>query len=66
MNSIDKIYYKNSKKRCKKLSNEKLIMETLHTLLNDVNDLKDRYLHHKDSSITEALKDELRNRINKE
>lgn len=63
---IDKIFYKDSKKKFKKYSNEKLIMEALYTLLNDVNELKDYYKHNKNSGITAALKDELNDRINKD
>lgn len=63
MDSIDKIFYKDSKKKFKKYSNEKLIMKALCTLLDDINELKDLYIHFKDNPRTEALKDELYQRI---
>ncbi len=65
MDNLDKIHYRDSKKRFKKYSNEKLIIETLHTLLNDMDELKLHhiYMYKKDAS-NEALKDELRHRIN--
>ena len=61
---IYKIFYRTGKKKFKKYSNEQLIMETLHTLLTDMNELKqhNEFFHHKDGT-TQALEDELRERI---
>jgi len=66
MDRIDKSFYDSSMKDYKKLSNEKLIMTALKTLLDDINQLKahHEFCFHK-SVITEALKDEFSNRIYK-
>lgn len=64
MDAIDTIFYKDSKKRYNKFSNEQLIMEALHTLLNDMDKLKSHHIYmYKKCSINEALKDILRDRI---
>ena len=61
---INEIFYRDSKKRCKKYSNEKLIMKALHTLLYDVDNLQPIYQQN-DGNI-KALQEELSERINKE
>lgn len=67
MDSIDKGFYNSSMKEYKKYSNEKLIMEALHTLLDDTNQLKATVASsYRNSSITEALKDELQIRVQKD
>ena len=64
MDNINNIFYKDSRKKLKKYTNTALIMEALHTLLNDVNELKAGVASaHRDSAITQALKDELQTRI---
>ena len=65
MDSIDKVFYDDSRAKCRKCSNEELIMRALYTLLDEVNELKGSHLH-KDSGIIEALKDELRMRVQKD
>ncbi len=67
MDSIDKISYRDSKKKFKKLSNEKLIMEALKTLLNDVSELINKTVFFGRTSVTtQALKEELQIRVQKE
>jgi len=65
MDNIDKVFYKDSRAICRKCSNEELIMRALYTILDEVNELKGSHPH-KDSSIIEALKDELRIRVQKD
>jgi len=66
MDTIDKVSYRDSKKKFKKLSNEKLIMEALDTLLSDVSELlKKTVFFGKTDVSTQALKEELRERIQK-
>ena len=67
MDSIDKIHYKDSKKKFAKLSNEKLNMEALDTLLSDVSEILSKTVFFGSMDVTtKALKEQLRNRINKE
>ena len=64
MDTIDKIYYKDSKRKFKKFSNDKLIMKALYTLLNDVNQLKAIVPSSYSNVVsTEALKDVISDRI---
>ena len=66
MDDIGRTFYKDSLKKCKKLSNEQLIMLALLTLLDDVNDLRSPFDTGKNSEITKGIKTELGERIYKD
>lgn len=64
MDTVDKIFYKDSKKKFKKYSDLQLIMYVLYDILGDMDDLKPIY--RQNSGSTQALQEELIDRIDKD